>query len=120
VEDQEEIRFLLKKVLTREGFAVEDYPDGYALFEREGATPDLFMLDIELPGINGLEICRWVKSRYVVPVLLISGSPELEVLAASSSADAYMAKPLKSAALLETIRVLLAMDMSSLVDKVEA
>lgn len=112
VEDQDEIRFLLSRVLTKEGFTVEAYPDGYALFDREGEAPDLFILDIELPGVNGLEICRWIKSNDTKPVLLISGSPELEVLASNSTADAYMAKPLKTETLLETIHVLLAMDLS--------
>ena len=110
VEDQEEIRFLLTRILTKEGFMVEAYPDGYALFDRDGQAPDLFILDIELPGINGLEICRWIKSKMTKPVLLVSGSPELEVLASNSSADAYMAKPLQTDAFLETIHLLLAVD----------
>ena len=102
----------MSKILTKEGFSVEAHPDGYALFDREGPAPDLFILDIELPGVNGLEICRWIKKNQSKPVLLISGSPELEVLASNSPADAYMAKPVKTDALLETIQLLLAMDLT--------
>lgn len=106
IETDDALRGLLKEVLQTEGFEVEDFCNAYPLFEVNRKWPDLFLIEIDLESINGLEICRWIKTHEEtqhIPVVLICGSPELEVLANDAKADGYISKPI---VLPELLRIL--------------
>lgn len=106
VEDDRDVQYLLKRSLTNAGFKVSVFNDGYPIIENMEELPDLFILDIELPGINGLEICRWIKTHEeteYIPVILLSAAPYLKVLAENVHADDYLEKPVNLAVLIDKI-----------------
>ncbi|HYC86807.1 MAG TPA: response regulator [Chryseosolibacter sp.] len=96
VEDDEDIQYLLKDTLSKAGFEVEVVPDGDTLLTRETLGADLFLLDVNLPGINGLELCRLLKLNNLtkdIPVIIISAFPGLDAVASSYQADDSLEKP---------------------------
>ena len=96
IETDDDLRLLLQESLSEDGYQVEALSNAYPLFEVSRKWPDVFLIEIELESINGLEICRWIKSQEEtmnIPVILISGSPELDVLANDSRADSCISKP---------------------------
>jgi DNA-binding response OmpR family regulator len=96
IETDDDLRLLLQESLSEDGYQVEAISNAYPLFEVSRNWPDVFLIEIELESINGLEICRWIKNQEEtmnIPVILISGSPELDVLANDSRADGFISKP---------------------------
>lgn len=86
----------LVRGLRARGFVTSAFDSGYPLVSMSDNWPDVFLIDIKLPGINGLEVCKWLKSHESscdIPVLLLSPDPYLKVIAASSHADDYIDKP---------------------------
>lgn len=95
VEDDKDIQYLLKNTLSRAGYDVEVLPDGDSLMKRK-AKADLYLLDVNLPGISGLELCRLLKrnaSTKDTPVIIVSAYPELKNDAPKYSADDSLEKP---------------------------
>ena len=89
-------RLYLDGGLRAHGFATRVFDSGYPLVTMMDNWPDIFLIDIELPGINGLEVCKWLKSREsscYIPVILLSSDPYLKILAPSAHADDYIDKP---------------------------
>jgi DNA-binding response OmpR family regulator len=79
--------------LEKRGFDVRVFDSGYPIVSMMDNWPDLFLIDIELPGINGMEVCKWLKSHETscnIPVIFLSGDPYLKTLAASAMADDYI------------------------------
>jgi DNA-binding response OmpR family regulator len=110
-EDDAGISEPLERALTREGYAVEVVVDGAAAASRgaEGEH-DLLVLDVGLPGLDGLEVCRRVRNaRPRVPVLILTAlDEELDaVQGLDAGADDYVTKPFRLAELLARIRALL-------------
>jgi DNA-binding response OmpR family regulator len=96
VEDDQDLQHLLQFSLVRAGFQVTIYPTGYPVIAMTDQWPDLFIIDIELPGINGLEICKWLKTHEPskhIPVLFLSAAPYLKTLADNANGDDYLEKP---------------------------
>lgn len=86
----------LRRALTQYGFAVTVFDSGYPIVAMMDNWPDIFLIDIELPDINGIEVCKWLKSHASssnIPVILLSGDPYLKVIAGVSHADDYIEKP---------------------------
>ena len=86
----------LSNALSRNGFDVQVFDSGYPIVSMMDNWPDVFLIDIELPGINGLEVCKWLKSHEGsrhIPVIFLSGDPYLKILAASAHADDYIEMP---------------------------
>jgi DNA-binding response OmpR family regulator len=113
VEDDISIGNLLKRILLKEGFDVKVYSTGEAflneLFEY-GKEFDLVILDVMLPGINGIETCRFLRERGKdLPVLMLTAlsSEDDKVLGLDSGADDYLTKPFGIKELLARIRALL-------------
>ena len=101
----------LERALTREGYAVEVVVDGVTAAARgvEG-DHDLLVLDVELPGLDGLEVCRQVRAaRPRVPVLILTArDEELDAVhGLDAGADDYVTKPFRLAELLARIRAML-------------
>jgi two-component system response regulator RstA len=110
VEDDLELAELTKERLEREGFRVLHEENGenacdLILSER----PDLVLLDIMLPGIDGLEVCRRIRPEYDGPILILTARDEDldEILGLEMGADDFVTKPVKPRLLLARVRALL-------------
>ncbi|MBF6569307.1 MAG: response regulator [Candidatus Binataceae bacterium] len=113
VEDESEIRELIRYNLEREGFAVEQEGDGASALARiRRRAPDLIVLDLMLPGMPGLEICRQVRAdpeRAHLPILVVTarGAEVDRVIGLEMGADDYVVKPFSPRELVARVRALL-------------
>ncbi|MFV0457313.1 MAG: response regulator [Actinomycetales bacterium] len=110
VEDEESISDPLSYLLTREGFEVSVAADGNAAlaeFDRGGA--DLVLLDLMLPGLPGTEVCRILRTKSSVPVIMLTAKDaEIDkVVGLEIGADDYVTKPYASRELVARIRAVL-------------
>ncbi|MEO6501777.1 MAG: response regulator transcription factor [Jatrophihabitantaceae bacterium] len=110
VEDEESISDPLSYMLRREGFEVsvaEDGPDALVQFERNGA--DLVLLDLMLPGLSGTEVCRSLRQKSNVPIIILTArdSEVDKVVGLELGADDYVTKPFSHRELLARIRAVL-------------
>ncbi len=98
VEDEDEIVDIMKTYFQRQsGYQISSASDGItALIEVGRLKPDLLILDIMIPGVDGIEVCRRIKadSNNKTAIIAISGQPEAERRSLQAGADAFMAKPL--------------------------
>ena len=96
VEDDPTVREVVVRYLEREGIVVDAVGDGLvALDHAESCWPDLVVLDLMLPGIDGLEVCRRLRERAPVPVIMLTarGDEDDRVMGLELGADDYIAKP---------------------------
>jgi len=110
VEDDRTLLDVLKYNLTKEGYNVVIATDGaQALEVARNQSPDLIVLDIMLPEINGLEVCRILRKDMNVPILMLTAkSEEIDKLVGLEiGADDYMTKPFSMRELLARIRAML-------------
>ncbi len=110
VDDDPRIRDILRRQLAYEGYQVDLASDAREAFEHlSTSTPDLVVLDVMLPGIDGVEICRRIRQADNVPILMLTARDTLEdkVLGLDSGADDYLVKPFQPEELLARIRALL-------------
>jgi two-component system response regulator RstA len=110
VEDDLELAALIKERLEREGYNVAHEADGRR--GRDHITskpPDLVILDIMLPGMDGFEVCRSVRPDYRGPILMLTARDEDvdEILGLELGADDYVTKPVRPRVLLARLRMLL-------------
>ena len=110
VEDDEDIAQALQRSLRMEGYEVRSAPDGPSALEN-GRTfaPDLVILDLGLPGLDGVEVARALRSEDDVPILILTARDALEsrVEGLDSGADDYLVKPFERQELLARMRALL-------------
>jgi two-component system response regulator ChvI len=111
VEDEETIREAVCFALRREGFRVEPHADGLSAWEAwSQALPDLAILDIGLPRLDGLELCRRLRGRSDrLPIIFVTSREEEfdRVLGLEIGADDYLCKPFSMRELIARVRVLL-------------
>jgi DNA-binding response OmpR family regulator len=110
VEDDQTVAEVVTRYLEREGFAVESVSDGHeALVRADAQLPDLVVLDIMLPGLDGLEVCRRLRSRAPIPVVMLTarGSEEDRVVGLDLGADDYVAKPFSPRELTARVKAVL-------------
>jgi len=110
VDDEENIRNLLRRYLAREGYRVETFASAEEAQARlREAFPDLLILDIMLPGQDGLEFCRELRRRSTVPVIFLSarGDEVDRVLGLELGGDDYVAKPFSPRELVARVRSVL-------------
>ncbi|HEX8026087.1 MAG TPA: response regulator transcription factor, partial [Candidatus Limnocylindrales bacterium] len=110
VEDDEPTRSALVRELVAHGFAVDSVADGRTALERwEARRPDVILLDLGLPDIDGLEIIRRVRRDAATPIVILSGRFEEreKVEALDRGADDYVTKPFGSDELQARLRVAL-------------
>ncbi len=110
VEDEESFSDALSFMLRKEGFEVGIAPtgtDAVALFDREGA--DLVLLDLMLPGMSGTEVCRAIRQRSKVPIIMVTAkdSEVDKIVGLELGADDYVTKPFSSRELVARIRAVL-------------
>jgi two-component system, OmpR family, response regulator MprA len=110
VEDDPALSDTLERVLTAEGYDVEAAADGNEALARARKRPfDLFVLDILLPGLDGIALCRRLRASGTTPILMLtalSGTEE-RVRGLDSGADDYLVKPFAYQELLARVRALL-------------
>jgi len=110
VEDDEDIVDVLRRTLRGEGYEVSAVGDGPGALELASSfMPDLVILDLGLPGLDGVEVCRRLRQEGDVPVLMLTARTETGdmVEGLDSGADDYLTKPFERAELLARIRSLL-------------
>jgi len=111
VDDDAPVRRRLARTIAREGYAVEEAADGAgALIAVDRALPDVVVLDVAMPGLDGIEVCRRVRAKgLAVPVLLVTARDAVadRVAGLDAGADDYLTKPFDSGELLARIRALL-------------
>jgi two-component system, OmpR family, response regulator MprA len=110
IEDDEAISDLLKRGLSYEGYSVTVAHDGSdGLLSARDSPPDLVVLDLMLPGLDGLEVCRRLRAANEVPILVLTarGTVSDRIAGLDSGADDYMVKPFSIDELLARVRALL-------------
>src|SRR6202050_4717461 len=113
VDDESGARAALEFLLRREGFEVRDAADGPTAIQECGTfRPDLILLDIMMPGMNGFEVCRHIKATpetRLTPVVLVTGLSETEdrIKGINAGADDFLSKPIDLNELLARTRSLL-------------
>jgi DNA-binding response OmpR family regulator len=96
VDDDATVREILSRYLVREGYDVDRAGDGEAALERtQTHPPDLILLDLMLPGISGLDVCRRVRRNTGVPIIMLTarGEENERVFGLRLGADDYVVKP---------------------------
>jgi heavy metal response regulator len=123
VEDEAKMAGFIKRGLEEEGSVVDVAPDGQeGLFRASSENYDLIILDITLPLLDGLEVCRRLRhERVSTPILLLTArdSVEMKVEGLDSGADDYLTKPFSFAELLARIRALRRRDRSEVSMKLQ-
>ena len=110
VDDDENIAELISLYLTKECFDTQIVHDGEeALQAFERSQPDLILLDLMLPGIDGYQVCREVRAKSQTPIIMLSAKGEVfdKVLGLELGADDYMEKPFDSKELVARVKAVL-------------
>lgn len=113
VEDEEKLARLMQQLLEAFGYEVQIMGRGTeAIAYAAEHRPDLVILDLRLPDLNGYEVCRRLRQRYhpsVMPVLMVTAmnEPVDQLRGLASGADAYLTKPYDSTELVKTVITLL-------------
>lgn len=110
VDDEEDIAELIRHNLHEDGFSVSVCFHGMEVLSRiEKNQPDLIILDLMLPGIGGMDLCKKIKSKYEIPIIMVTAkSGETDaVLGLELGADDYVRKPFSVRELMARVRTVL-------------
>jgi two-component system KDP operon response regulator KdpE len=106
VEDEADFRELVELWITRHGWRTATASDGLEVMRRfDEEAPDLVLLDLNLPGMSGWEVTRWIRVRSTIPILMVTamGGEADVVLGLESGADDYLTKPVRMAELVARV-----------------
>ena len=118
VDDEPAVRILLKRCLELEDYDVIQASDGdSALAVMRKCLPDLVILDILMPGLDGFEVLEFIRQRFDIPIIMLSGKQEVTTVrdALISGADDYLRKPFHTQELVARIRAKLRRATSALI-----
>ena len=107
IEDDEGIQDVLNIILKKAGYKTEIFSDGRAILGNDYSIPDLFLIDKQLSGSDGLSICRHLKDSRdtkAIPVILMSAYPNIREFSILAGANDFIEKPFKVETLLATIK----------------
>ena len=107
IDDDPGLQDIFKIILERAGYEVEILTNVGCIQKNQYKLPDLFVLDKQLSGFDGLNICRFLKqqkSTSQIPVIMISANPGIKALSAKAGADDAIEKPFEISYLLQMIR----------------
>ena len=109
IDDDPEILKLLDQYLTKNSFEVDAFTDGESFLKEGESKYSLIILDIGLPGIDGLEVCKKVRQNSNIPIIMLTAaSDDLDrILGLELGSDDYMGKPFNPRELLARIKALL-------------
>ncbi len=109
-EDDPAVREGLQLIVERAGYDTEVHADSRHVLDATSLQPDIYIIDRQLSGVDGLEACRLLKAApgtNHIPVIIISATPFVERLAKAAQADGFLEKPFRGAELLEMVRTCL-------------
>lgn len=110
VDDEDDIVELIKYNLEEEGFSVSSCKNGLEVLPKiEKNRPDLIILDVMLPGIGGIDLCKKIKDKYSIPIIMVTAKTgETDaVLGLEFGADDYVRKPFSPRELMARVRSVL-------------
>jgi len=110
VDDDATVSEVVARYLERDGYAVETVADGRVALDRALAEPpDLVVLDLMLPGMDGLEVCRRLRALAPVPIIILTarGQESDRIVGLELGADDYVAKPFSTKELVARVRAVL-------------
>jgi two-component system, OmpR family, response regulator RegX3 len=110
VDDEQSYRDALSVALQREGFSVDTAADGVEAIERfEASRPSLVLLDVMLPKVSGIDVCREIRARSRVPIIMVTArNAEIDaVVGLEVGADDYVSKPFRLRELIARVRAAL-------------
>ncbi len=96
VDDEKNIRELIQKYIEKEGWQVTLFPDGLQVIDQmEKVHPDLLVLDINMPGIDGLELCKEIRKRSEIPIIFVTARDDEfdRIIGLELGGDDYLSKP---------------------------
>ncbi len=106
IDDDPGIQDILKIIFERAGYGVSIQDKVQLILNNEYQIPDIFLLDRYLSGMDGLDICRHLKSSDYsknIPVIMVSASPDIARLAIDAGADGFVEKPFNMKDMINTI-----------------
>jgi len=109
-DDDPGVRDVFGLILTQAGYFVTLYSSGEVLLNNQFTPPNLFIIDKQLSGVDGLEVCKFLKQNQGtkdIPVLMTSASPNAARIAGEAGADGFLEKPFKMQALIKLIQDIL-------------
>lgn len=107
IEDDPDILNALNIALGSIGFDVDVMLAGKHIFLNQFSVPDLFIIDKRLPDVDGLEICRYLKSKPSykgIPIIVISASPKVKKKALEAGASDFIEKPFRMQQLVQSVK----------------
>ena len=105
-DDDEGIQDILRLIFERAGYEVAVYPEALSIYQNKFITPDLFLLDRQLSGQDGLNVCRFLKNQNEtknIPVIIVSATPGIGHLAEQAGANDFIEKPFQIKELLTLV-----------------
>lgn len=121
-DDEKNIRELIKCFLEKDGFEVEIFPTGDLLYERFEEQPaDMLILDVMMPGTDGVEICRKIRNIANVPIIIVSAkdSEEDRIKGIKMGGDDYLTKPFSPVELVARVQAIFRRINMDSIDKVQ-
>lgn len=113
VEDDRDIQDIFRIIFTSFGYNVESVESGTQVVNKRDRLPDAIILDKQLPGMSGVEICRILKAQEEtkhIPVLMISATSGVQEAARIAGADDFLEKPFNMHVILKKVSTLLGSD----------
>ncbi len=105
-DDNPAILDALKIMLEEDGYAVQTTEDGAVAQNIKQPLPDLLLLDIGMSGIDGRNVCKYLKNDEAtkhIPIIMVSATKDIEIIARDAGADDFIAKPFQMEHLLELV-----------------
>ncbi len=106
-DDDEGVQDIFKLIFERAGYDVEIFGEALSILENKYEQPDLFVLDRQLSGQDGLKVCKFLKSQDStknIPVIIVSATPGIGKLAIEAGADDFIEKPFQIKDLLGVVQ----------------
>lgn len=109
VDDNEDIRNVLRILLSSEGYCIEEAENGVTALEKINVETDLVILDIMLPDMSGLKVCEKIRTQFTVPILFLTAKSQDadKSLGLLTGGDDYLVKPFSHAELTARVKALL-------------
>jgi len=110
IEDDPAILDVLGIIFTRAGYKAITHANGNFIMQGEFDLPDLFIIDKQLQGVDGLDLCKHLKGRQLtrhLPVIILSATPHLHTQIEHAGADAFLEKPFSNNNLLQVVNDLI-------------
>ena len=107
VDDDEDILFTITHILENANYEVSSFITAQSIVDGDYICPELFILDKRMPDMDGLDVCRTLRSKTIsqkIPIIIISASPKFGSRAISAGASAFLEKPFRMAELISLVK----------------